>query len=337
MSQIRCDACVIGAGPAGLAAARALSRQGASVAILSPPARDAFKVGESLTSAALPILRVLGFDAALFATAQLPSLGSLSAWGSPVLVASDAIADPRGAGWHLDRAAFEAALLGETARSGVRFVGESFRGADWQGSRWIVRATSREVAADWIIDATGRRALFARQQGATRRDDSGQLAVVRWTRALPGDEDRRTIVESARDGWWYSSLLPGRVRVVAFHGLGPEVVERCRSLDAWRAALAATLHIGGFVGEGEPLAPPKLVRACGSELSCPFGRNWLAAGDAALAFDPISSLGIFSALYTGLRAAEVVAGKASASGYAERLASIRRSYLENLGQVYAQV
>ncbi|PYV02919.1 MAG: dehydrogenase, partial [Acidobacteria bacterium] len=36
------------------------------------------------------------------------------------------------------------------------------------------------------------------------------------------------------------------------------------------------------------------------------GKNWLAVGDAAAAFDPLSSQGIQSALTSGLRAAQSV-------------------------------
>lgn len=36
------------------------------------------------------------------------------------------------------------------------------------------------------------------------------------------------------------------------------------------------------------------------------GDTWLATGDAALCFDPISSQGLFNSIYTGLTAAEAV-------------------------------
>jgi flavin-dependent dehydrogenase len=38
------------------------------------------------------------------------------------------------------------------------------------------------------------------------------------------------------------------------------------------------------------------------------GEGWLAAGDAAIALDPLSSQGILSALYSGLKAAKAVIG-----------------------------
>ena len=37
-----------------------------------------------------------------------------------------------------------------------------------------------------------------------------------------------------------------------------------------------------------------------------IGSNWLAVGDAALALDPLSSQGMFFALYSGIRGAETI-------------------------------
>ena len=46
--------------------------------------------------------------------------------------------------------------------------------------------------------------------------------------------------------------------------------------------------------------------ASSSRLRQLTGPNWLATGDAALAFDPLSSQGIASAMYSGIAAARAV-------------------------------
>jgi flavin-dependent dehydrogenase len=70
------------------------------------------------------------------------------------------------------------------------------------------------------------------------------------------------------------------------------------------------------------------------------GKNWIAIGDAALAFDPISSQGIFNALYTGLRGAQAII--ASFKGhqtlieeYFNQLNQIRITYLKNMKYFYS--
>jgi hypothetical protein len=113
--------------------------------------------------------------------------------------------------------------------------------------------------------------------------------------------------------------------------------EMHRDAEAWTRALASTRHLRHRLGCATETANPKLVQACGSWLENAWGENWLAVGDAALAFDPISSQGMFSALYTGLRAAQTILGLAPVGQYADRLRSIRQAYLANVTRVYQAV
>jgi flavin-dependent dehydrogenase len=85
------------------------------------------------------------------------------------------------------------------------------------------------------------------------------------------------------------------------------------------------------------------VRPCGTaRLDRVCGPGWLAAGDAAVAFDPLSSQGILKALESGRRAGEVAAavlrGDGSApSGYAEWLDAEFAAYARDSARYYAQV
>jgi flavin-dependent dehydrogenase len=72
----------------------------------------------------------------------------------------------------------------------------------------------------------------------------------------------------------------------------------------------------------------------------PVGAGWIAAGDAALAFDPLSSQGILTALYTGMRAAEAVVAthhgdRVALAHYAARIDAIAATYHQQLRQYYA--
>jgi len=82
--------------------------------------------------------------------------------------------------------------------------------------------------------------------------------------------------------------------------------------------------------------------ASGARLERFAGDGWLAVGDAALAFDPLSSQSLFDALYTGLRGAEAIAADLAGEGgapeartaYAERLESVRAAYRRHLHLYY---
>ncbi|MGW2543826.1 hypothetical protein ACWC5I_23840, partial [Kitasatospora sp. NPDC001574] len=72
--------------------------------------------------------------------------------------------------------------------------------------------------------------------------------------------------------------------------------------------------------------------------------GWVAAGDAALAFDPLSSQGILTALHTGARAGRTVAdcltdpGRTTAAlaGYTDFLDGIATAYTGNHALSYRQ-
>ena len=84
----------------------------------------------------------------------------------------------------------------------------------------------------------------------------------------------------------------------------------------------------------------RVVAAGSSLLTQPVGDGWIAAGDAAAAHDPLSSLGIGSALAGGRVAARAVAatldGDVSARGaYIEQLRSDYARYLWERHAYYA--
>ena len=87
------------------------------------------------------------------------------------------------------------------------------------------------------------------------------------------------------------------------------------------------------------------VSAAGAWLSCAadtarldrfHGDGWIAAGDAAASFDPLSSQGIMSAMQAGQRAADAVLGRESFSGYTAMIEASVQRYLVQRAAVYAQ-
>ncbi len=200
------------------------------------------------------------------------------------------------------------------------------------------------VAARWIIDASGRAASIARRLDARRvLDDTLVAFVAELQPSRAGDLDSRLIVEAAADGWWYSALTPSGARTVAF--LGDRDLLDLRALrtgPGFAAHLASTDHLArrlaahGYALSGRPRA----TSAASGRLEPCAGPGWVAVGDAALALDPLSSQGIFHALYTGLRGGEAIADAldgddAAVTAYRARVAAIRAGYLHNRVAAYA--
>jgi flavin-dependent dehydrogenase len=349
MTESNAPLVVVGGGPGGAAAALALARGRRRVLLLEEGTPGDFKVGEGLPPAARPLLRDLGVLEHVLEGGHLPCPANVSAWGSPELHATDFLFDLNGHGWHLDRARFDASLREAAARAGVEVrLGAKLTGTQWEADGWRLSIASgdgtEEVRCAWLIDATGRRSAIARRYGATRLYADGLVAF--FARFHPGigatDRDGRTLVESRPDGWWYTARVPSGERVVAYL-TDADLVDRASLLspEGFVSALEGTTHLRAVLSaHGYALQErPRGADAGSARLDRFVGPGWLAAGDAALSFDPLSSQGITTALYTGMKAGQALVAHLAGDGraleaYSAHLESIHAAYWGNRASFY---
>lgn len=151
--------------------------------------------------------------------------------------------------------------------------------------------------------------LFCRKIGAkTIKQDSLLAFYMLFETSSSGDDDFRTLIEAVDSGWWYTSQLSNNTRVVVYHtdDTEPSAKEARRRTGFLNLMRAATIHISQVVEECEyfPINDcsfPRCTAACSSVLE-PFlstSDHWIAVGDAAVAFDPLSSQGMITALRMG--------------------------------------
>lgn len=345
------DVAIAGGGPAGAAAGLALARAGLRVRLYEHDAARPFRVGEGLPPSARSLLRDLGVLDRMAADGHRPSPGTLAFWGSDRPHAEDALFGVHGQGWQLDRIRFDAMLREAAAVAGADVRTATLRLDAGGDARTPHRLVSRDALggearfeARWLIDASGRAATFARTLGAERIAHDRLFAFhLRLQSGGDTDRDGRTWVESVEDGWWYSVLLPSGERLIAFL-CDADADARRRLLDGdglWRhLAGASQLHALCVSHGWRPQGRAHGAEASSVELDRAAGERWLAVGDAALAFDPLSSKGISNALYTGLRAADTLLacerGDATATGaYARHQRDIHRVYREQLRAFHA--
>jgi flavin-dependent dehydrogenase len=124
---------------------------------------------------------------------------------------------------------------------------------------------------------------------------------------LDDEPEPGTLIEAFADGWWYTALA-GRRRVVMCL-TDADVARRLALKDEarWLRLLSETRWIQGSVGRGSPDGAALTRAANSSRLEPACGADWLAAGDAASTYDPLSSQGIVKSLRSGIFASYAIA------------------------------
>jgi flavin-dependent dehydrogenase len=296
------DVVVIGAGPAGCAAAIALMRAGRDVVLLErqAAAREAV-CGEFLGADAADALAALGCAPA--ALGAMPIRAARVGWGR------------REAGFHLPfpawglpRATLDGAL--RAAATPVLRAGVAVLGAE-RHAQWHLRSSAGEITARHVVLATGKHALRGHpREGAPEGALGLKLHVA-------GVETGDAVTLLPFDGG-YAGLQPtigGANLCAALHAAPGEAA---RDASAFLARVAAGSALGArLLRDAAPLwYRPLAVGAV------PYGFRHRAAsppglyrvGDQAAVIPSFTGEGIALALHSGLAAAQaILAGESSAA------------------------
>ena len=335
---------VIGAGPAGCAAAVMLRAAGVPVTVIDRGTWRAARRCETLPGEAQPLLARLGLWPEFQRAGHLPSAGMCSVWADTLPAWRDGITQPYGGGWHVDRDRFDAGLAHAIAETGASLVTEARVVGCRRRSpgRWEVRLRSgdrrcRRLSAGFVIDASGRSSAIAHRRGANWATDRLMCAYVTTGPAAGGH--RHALVEAVEGGWWYVGGAAGKTTAAFFSD--PDMIRGSAAArpDGWRTLLAATRHAGALFGDPGPAPAVRTAVAASQCLRRMAGDGWIAAGDAAIALDPLTSAGIVTALRTGVDAAEAVRGcadgdTAAPARYQQRWHARYTSYLLQRAAIY---
>ena len=312
---------IIGGGPAGCATAIALQQLGiTNVLVAEASDYSQPRIGESIPPDTRGLFSRLGIWQAFEREGHEPSMGSYSSWGNDTLGFNDFLFNPRGHGWHLDRLRFDQFLVSEARLRGITVCSQMpFKNvhtaavADNKYPLQITFADNQQVATRFIVDATGRAAKVARRLGASRKVDDNLVCVAAYfehannTQQNSQHATRMTLLEAVKDGWWYTARLPNN-RTIAAIASDQSIIQnkQLSQKEHWYSALKNTQHL--YEALGQPVMPTVLQTwvAPSVLLNPPAGNHWLAVGDAASAYDPISSQGIYKALHNSLEAAPAI-------------------------------
>ncbi len=300
------DVVVAGGGPAGAVAALDLSRRGFRVALIEKSAYENPRVGETLPPEIRRPLMDLGVWERFLSSRRLESYGIRSAWEMQAARHRDFLNNPYGCGWHVDRARFDAMLAGAAADAGAQLrVSAQVKSCTMMGDQCRLDVTHDKnnvtLLGRVLVDATGRKALLASRLGA--QADVADLLIGAVTFCELNEPAQWALIEAVEEGWWYSAPLPDGRMVFAYM-----TDSDLWNGDIWHELMARaplTFERAGC----RQIPRPSLIVSAGSLVRRPVvGANWIATGDAALAFDPLSGQGVLKSIETGTRCAAAIAG-----------------------------
>ena len=334
------DIVIIGGGIAGCIAAISLidSYQVTLVDKLPEPTE---RIGESLAPASQRILKQLDVLEDLenqVGTLFRKSVGMQSYWGSNQVHLVDDLRNPDGFVKNLDRQAFETYLRKTAEARGVHCLwGSKLHSSSYENSRWQLQLRANDtslsistISASFVIDASGRQSHFAKSLGIKRQVEDQLVAC--WVTLPNSRTNTMSTISASKNGWWYSAVIPNDKRVVAFHTDADLVPKNELKTTASFLELAKENPvILSLLSEHENAIVFKgTVAANSTKLEQVSGQQWVAIGDAALSFDPLSSQGMYNAMASAMQLQALLLQY----GFTETLQKIHTEQTEHIWQHY---
>jgi flavin-dependent dehydrogenase len=297
MNTLHVDTVILGAGPAGCAAAITARQAGLDVVIFEERAFPRPMVGETLHPGVEPLFEQLGVLRDVLAANFLRFAGQWVAWGSPARFEAFGQGDTPWLGFQADRAQLDNILLERASSVGVQVIqpcGELHILSSTGRAHGVVR-DQRGWHSHFTVDATGRRRRLASQLNLAY-DRFGPQRTV-WFGYAHGScpkRDEAPLLVGGEFGWtWTAHVAQGMYQWTHWP-------RDQRALDAaWLPEEFRHL---------EPIATSRAAEMTWRICRATAGPGYFLVGDAAAVLDPVSGHGVLRALMSGMMAGHLMAG-----------------------------
>ncbi len=325
------DVVVVGAGPAGCAAASVCAREGLEVLHLERQAEPSFKIGESLMPETYSAFEAMGVldkvKAAGFTEKHSVQFYAKSGKASmPFYFVSEKDPDDTRAvdsarTWQVERRHFDQLLFEHGAEMGAECVrGVQARevlrdGARVVGLKVAAGDAEREVKCGVLVDATGQSSLIGRQLDLLRVDYQLDHASVfthfRGAWRDVGRDEGATLILHTEEGksWFWYIPLAGDVVSVGVVGPVDYLIKGRDGMphEIFFEEVSRCAEIGRRLEGAVQCRPISVLRDFSYRHGEMAGDGWVAVGDAFSFIDPVYSSGVFLGLKSGEMAARAIA------------------------------
>jgi 2-polyprenyl-6-methoxyphenol hydroxylase-like FAD-dependent oxidoreductase len=303
-------AVVFGIGPAACVFAIRTLGHGKSVLLVPPPRPCTPKPsGETLAPRGEFVLRQLGLAKDCLSDQHVTN-SMWSCWRNSRLKRTDLAFDPHGRMWHLNRPLFDNALLDHAIALGADVIDSGWQGINGFERRpngWnthvVSQGSERALTAGYFVDATGKSASFARRMGAKRVVQYRLIALSCVCEGRSGVDS--LLIEAVSKGWWYSFGLPhGKLVLTLMTDSQLGKVSKVTREKVWDELLDQACYTKERAGICAGV--PSAVSVESARLDRMHGEGWVAVGDSAMTFDPLSSQGLTSAIEQAVEVADIL-------------------------------
>ena len=314
------DVAIIGGGPAGSTAAALLAQAGRRVILFEREKFPRFHIGESLLPFSMKAFTRLGLHE------KFSRAGFIKKYGGEIIGAcsengtkfyfKDGYRSQTDHAYQVTRGDFDKVLLDHARESGAHVHEQTaVDGIDFShdGIQLGVRSDGsfRSVRARYLVDASGRNSVLGRQFKIKKNYDHLQkLSIFAhyegvWRR--DGIDGTLTVLVRAVDRWfWLIPVTAERTSVGMV--LDSETFRKSKvtAEDFLEQALAEQPTIAKRMTNARRVTKVYLEADFSYRSARLYGDRWLLTGDAAGFIDPIFSSGVFLAVFSGEKCADVL-------------------------------
>ncbi|TWT94746.1 putative FAD-dependent oxidoreductase LodB [Botrimarina colliarenosi] len=340
------DCVVLGAGPAGCAAAALVAKEGFSTLLVEREQLPREHVGESLMPESYWTFEKLGVLPKLEASRYAKKVGvqfvDASGRESKPFFFRSHFDHPSSETWHVERADFDQMLFDNATEKGAECVQRTrvlevlFDGDRATGVRLKAADGERTVSSRVVVDATGQSSLIANRLGLKQMNPDLKKAGI-WRHYRGGERDEsgggvKTIISHTRDQkcwFWYIPQFNDIVSVGCVGDSDYLLKGRGTPAEVFDQELSNCPGVTEYLTGAEAMDDLAVAKEFSYTTKQAAGPGWTLVGDAWGFIDPVYSSGVYFAMKSADMASECVVDALRADDCsAERLGAWAPTFAE---------